>query len=221
MKKHIRTKKIIISVVLLGLVILLISFHQPILIGAGRFLAPERTGKADVVILEGEELIREKAVKIGVELLYSGRANRMVLVLQEYSDGEQAFALPNNYPAFLAKNLEGLGLKKNQYMIFGVPTHHPITLTEARIVLADLSTYGVKSAILVAEGFHTRRSFWAYKQVGLSFGIEIIPFPIFVKYRSDNWWQKAEGLRGFFSESIKFSYYLIRGYIPVKSLVVT
>ena len=108
-----------------------------------------------------------------------------------------------------------------EIIIIEVPTNHPITLTEARIVLADLSKHRVKSAILVSEGFHTRRSFWAYKQVGLSLGIEIIPFPIFVKYRSEDWWQKAEGLRGFFSEFIKFSYYLIRGYIPVKSLIIT
>jgi len=220
MKKHNRTKKIIISVILLGLVILLISSYQPILIGAGRFLAPEGTGNADVVILEGEGRIREKAVKVGIELLSSGNAKRMVVVLQQNGGDEKIFAL-DDYSLLLVKNLQSLKLRKDQFLIIEVPTNHPITLTEARIVLADLSKHGVKSAILAAEGFHTRRSLWAYKQVGLSLGIEIIPFPIFVKYRSDNWWQKAEGLREFFWESIKFSYYLLRGYIPVKSLLVT
>ena len=220
MKKHNRTKKIIISVILLGLVILLISSYQPILIGAGRFLAPEGTGNADVVILEGEELIREKGVKIGIELISSGNAKCMVVVLQQNEEDEKIFALPD-YSLLLAKNLQSLKLRKDQFLIIEVPTNHPITLTEARIVLADLSKHGVKSAILVAEGFHTRRSFWAYKQVGLSLGIEIIPFPYFTEYRSENWWQKAEGFRGFFSESIKFLYYLLRGYIPAKSLLTT
>jgi hypothetical protein len=220
MKKHIRAKKIIFSVTLLGLVILLISSYEPILTGAGRFLAPEGTGKADVVILEGEEVIRKKAVKIGIELLSSGGAKRMVVVLQQREEDEKIFAL-DDYPLLLVKNLQSLKLRKDQFLIIQVPTNHPITLTAARVVLANLSKDGVKSAILAAEGFHTRRSFWAYKQTGLPLGIEIIPLPYFTEYRSEGWWQKAEGFRGFFSESIKFFYYLLRGYIPLKSLIVT
>jgi hypothetical protein len=164
------SKKLLFSVILLGLVILFISSYQPILIGAGRFLAPAGMGKADVVILEGEELIREKAVKVGIELLSSGNVKRMVVVLQQSGEDEKIFAL-DDYSLFLVKNLQSLKLRKDQFLIIEVPTNHPITLTEARIVLADLSKHGVKSAILVAEGFHTRRSFWAYKQVGLSLGI--------------------------------------------------
>lgn len=85
-----RAKKIIFSVILLGLVILLISSHQRILIGAGRFLAPTGMGKADVVILEGEELIREKAVKVGIELLSSGNVKRMVVVLQQSGESRES-----------------------------------------------------------------------------------------------------------------------------------
>ena len=121
------------------------------------------------MILEGEELIREKAVKIGIELLSSRSAKRMVVVLQRNPEDEQTFALPD-YSLLLAKKLQSLGLQKDQFIIIGVPTNHPITLTEARIVLADLSKHGVKSAILVVEGFHTRRSFWSYKEAGLPLG---------------------------------------------------
>jgi hypothetical protein len=144
----------------------------------------------------------------------------MIVVLQKSPEDEQTFALPD-YSMLLAKNLQILELRKDQFLIIKVPRDHPITLTEARIVLTDLSQNGVKSAILVAEAFHTRRSYWAYKQVGLPLGIEIIPLPYFTRYRNENWWQKTEGLRGFFWESIKFSYYLIKGYIPVRSLLVT
>jgi len=220
MKKGTISKKLLFYVILLGLVILLISSYQPILIGAGRFLAPEGTGKADVVILEGEGWIREKAVKVGIELISSGNAKRMVIVLQQDEENEKIFAGPD-YSLLLVKSLQSLKLRKDQFLIIEVPTNHPITLTEARIVLADLSKHGVRRAILVSEGFHTRRSFWAYKQVGLSLGIEIIPFPIFVKYRSENWWRNVRGAREFVSEFLKFIYYLIRGYIPVKSLLTT
>ena len=220
MKKQYISKKLLFYVILLGLVILLISSYQPILIGAGRFLAPVGTGKADVVILEGEGLIREKAVKVGIEFLSSGNAKRMVVVLQQDGENGKIFAL-DNYCLLLVKNLQGLKIQEDQFMLIEVPTNHPITLTEARIVLGDLSKHGVKSAILAADGFHTRRSFWAYKQVGLSLGIEIIPFPIFVRYRIDNWWQTVRGTGHFVSEFLKFIYYLIRGYIPVRSLFVT
>jgi hypothetical protein len=47
-------------------------------------------GKADVVILEGEELIREKAVKVGIELLSSGNMKRMVVVLQQSGESRES-----------------------------------------------------------------------------------------------------------------------------------
>ena len=103
------SKKLLFSVILLGLVILLISSYQPILIGAGRFLAPEGTGKADVVILEGEELIREKAVKVGIELLSSGNVKCMVVVLQQNEEDEKIFAL-DDYYLFLARTLCSFGV---------------------------------------------------------------------------------------------------------------
>jgi uncharacterized SAM-binding protein YcdF (DUF218 family) len=220
MKKLISSKKIIFSVILLGLVVLLAFYYQTILIGMGRFLALERLGKADVVILEGTELIREEAVMTGLKLISSGNARRLVIVYQE-SEEEKIFGRPLDYNLYLIRKLKDLGLKEDQIIVLGVPKEHPITLTGAQIVLSNISKRGVKSAILLAEDFHTRRSYWTYRKVGSSLGIEIIPHAYFTKYRNENWWEKAEGLREFFGESIKFFYYLVRGYIPVKSILVT
>ena len=220
MKKLISSKKIIFSVILLGLLVLLAFYYQTILIGMGRFLALERLGKADVVILEGTELIREEAVMTGLKLISSGNARRLVIVYQE-SEEEKIFGRPLDYNLYLIRKLKELGLKEDQIIVLGVPKEHPITLTGAQIVLSNISKRGVKSAILLAEDFHTRRSYWTYRKVGSSLGIEIIPHAYFTKYRNENWWEKAEGLREFFGESIKFFYYLVRGYIPVKSILVT
>lgn len=195
-------------------------YYQTILIGMGRFLALERLGKADVVILEGTELIREEAVMTGLKLISSGNARRLVIVYQE-SEEEKIFGRPLDYNLYLIRKLKELGLKEDQIIVLGVPKEHPITLTGAQIVLSNISKRGVKSAILLAEDFHTRRSYWTYRKVGSSLGIEIIPHAYFTKYRNENWWEKAEGLREFFGESIKFFYYLVRGYIPVKSILVT
>ena len=185
---------------------------------AGDFLAPTGVGNADVVILEGTKVIREKGVKAGMSLLASQRAQSLVIVYHD-AENERIFAWPTNYNSFLSQKLEELGLKKERLRVIEVPDIHPITFTEAQIVLSHLSGQGVKSAILLSEGFHTRRSFWTYKQVGLPMGIKIIPYPYFIKYHNDDWWQKVDGAYAFMNEFLKFIYYLLCGYIPVKSLV--
>jgi hypothetical protein len=200
------------------LLILLLSYKH-ILIAAGKFLAPEGEGNADVVILENTELIREKGLKISMDMLSSGRTNLLVIVYQNSGD-ERIFDRPSNYTVLITQKLEDLGLKKDQFQVIEVPMEHPITLTEAQTVLSILSRSGLKSAILLAEGFHTRRSYWAYKQIGASLGIKIIPYPYFSKYRNEDWWTKVNGISDFSYELLKFIYYLLRGYVPVKSLLV-
>jgi hypothetical protein len=201
-----------------ALVILLLSY-KTILMSAGNFLAPQGVGNADVVILENTELIREKGIEICMDLLSSGRINHLVIVYQNSGD-ERIFDRPLNYNLLLTQKLELLGLKKEQLQVIEVPTEHPITLTEAQSVLSKLSKAGVKSAILLAEGFHTRRSYWAYKKVGLPLDIKIIPCPYFMKYSNEDWWTKINGVSEFTYELLKFMYYVLRGYIPVKSLLV-
>ncbi len=200
------------------LVVLLLSYRT-ILIAAGKFLAPEGAGNADVVIVENTELIREKGLKMGMDILSSGRTKHLVVVYQN-SGNERIFDRPLNYNLLLTQKLEILGLKKDQIQVIEVPTEHPITLTEAQTVLSILSRSGVKSAILLAEGFHMRRSYWAYKQAGTPLGMKIVPCPYFMKYRHEDWWTKIRGVSDFAYELSKFIYYLLRGYVPVKSLLV-
>ncbi len=76
---------------------------------------------------------------------------------------------------------------------------------------------GVKKAILLAEGFHTRRSLWAYQRMGNSLGIRFVPVPYFPSYSKEKWWEDLEGIKDFTAESAKLGYYLIRGYLPVSS----
>ena len=216
--KMIRRKRLVsILVLFLFFLIILLYFIEEILMGAGNFLAPEGTGKADVIILEGDELIKADMVKTGMSLLSSGRADCLVIVLHQQPENRQNFALPD-YRLLLAKGLENLGLRNNQFQIIAVPINHPITLTEAKIVIPNLSKSRVRRAILVTRGFHTRRSYWVYRQEGMSLGIEIIPHPYFISYQKEKWWKRIEAVDDFFQESLKIIYYFFRGYIPLKSL---
>jgi len=219
MKNAINSKKLIFSIILLGTIALLLSYYQTILIGAGRFLAPEGASEADVVIIEGTELVREKALTRGIDLLSSGMAKKLVVVHQNAQNGK-SYIKPHDYDLMITGRLERFGIRKDRVLVLEVPADHPITLTEAKIVIPFLSQNGIKSAILLTEGFHTRRSFWVYQQVGCSYGIKIIPHPYFL-YPQKSWWQEIEGVRDFFAEFLKYFYYLLRGYVPLKSLVMT
>ena len=56
---------IFLIVVLLGMGIWFYS--SVILIGAADYLAPQGNSRADVIVIEGNELLKEKAVKYGLE----------------------------------------------------------------------------------------------------------------------------------------------------------
>ncbi len=221
MRHLLASRKLLFPVFLLGLVLVCLVFsYQTILIESGRFLAPEVTGKADVLILEGTELIRERPVRAAMELLASGRADRMAVVVHQDLTDRPIFAL-QNYARLITRDLEALGLRKDQFQVIEVPSNHPITLTEAQIALATLSRSEVRSVVLMAEGFHARRSFWVYKQVGTPLGMKIYLYPYFREYEAKTWWRTVDGCYEFFSESFKLFYYVIKGYIPVRSLFAT
>ena len=209
--------KIIFSFLGLSL-ILLFLFYSPILDKAGRFLAPEEIGEAEVVILVNSGWIEKDVLIIGLHLLPKVKANRLVIV--HHKNRKESPSLRSKLDTLLlSRELDLLGLKEDQIHILEVPSDHPITLTEAEIVLTHLSKEGIQRAVLLCEGFHTRRSYWTYKHIGLTLGIKIFPHPYFIKNQKQLWWQQKRGIHLFITESLKFLYYILKGYIPLKSLL--
>jgi uncharacterized SAM-binding protein YcdF (DUF218 family) len=206
---------------LAGFILVLLFCYQSILRGAAGYLAPSKEGKADVVILEGTQVLQKGAITAGKGLLSEGKAHRLVVILHQTPQMEELFALPSNYPQLVQQELERLGLKRNQFFVIVSPVSHPITLTEAKFVLAELSRTKVRSAILISEGFHTRRSFGVYQQEGKGLDIRIIPHPYYFSYQKENWWLHTEGVRAFVTEFLKLGYYLLKGYISLKGVIFT
>jgi hypothetical protein len=199
---------------LAGFLLILIFLSGPILNRAGDFLAPFSKENAEVVILEGTETIRNGVVREGVDLLQNSKTRRLVVVMHLHEKEGQLFAIQEEYPRMLRKKLKTLGLREEQLEIILVPINdHPITLTEARFVMAVLAKEGVRSAVLVSEGFHTRRSWAVYRQEGEGFKISVKPHPCFINYKKENWWKQKEGIRDFVQESSKLVYYLVFGYV--------
>lgn len=199
--------------------ILVFSFREKILIAAGNFMAPETNlleKTADVVILEGTEFIEITKVHKGLEILSSGRAKRMVLVLHQIRQTYRPFAITENYPSSVQKELQRLGLKESDFSIIVAPLRDPITLMTARFVIDRLSREGVKEAILVSSGFHTRRSYLVYQHIAAPRNIKIYPLACHDSYPLTNWWNEGHGARHFFEELQKLAAYLVMGYIPPK-----
>jgi len=207
----------LIGILLLVILLLLLSFYETLLRRAGDFLAPERIEEADAIIIESSELVREGAIQVGVDFITQKKANLLVVVYQN-SDRERILGKPTDYGLYITTKLREIGLKKEEISVLEVPKEHPITLIEAQIVLSHLAKRGVQKAILIAESFHTRRSFWAYRNVGQTVGIKIYPYPLFIKFQKDSWWKDHQGKREFVIETGKFLYYLFSGYIPIESL---
>jgi hypothetical protein len=132
----------------------LISFHQLILKGAGSFLAPTGKERAEVVVLEGTQVIKKGALNAGIRFLFDGKARSMVVVLHQPSNENQVLALQERYPHLILNELEHVGLEKEKVQVILAPIDgHPITLTEARFVANKLSDHGVRSAILFWKDF--------------------------------------------------------------------
>ncbi len=177
-------------------------------------------GKAEVIILEGTETIKNGAVQEGIELLRTSQAKCLVIVLHISKKEGQLFAIQEEYPKLLKEKFKALGLKEKQLKILFVPINdNPITLTEARFVVGILAKEGFRHAILLSEGFHARRSWSVYRQEGKRFNISVMSYPFFIDFRKENWWHQKEGIRDFVEEVTKLVYYLGCRYISIGSVL--
>lgn len=193
--------------------------RNAILFKAGSFMAPETDrieGVADVIILEGTEFISRSAISMGLKLLSSGKARRMVIVLHAIAPNHRPFAFNEDYPSSVRNELKNLGVKDSTFTIIVTHINNPVTLVSAKSVLEALSKEGIKTAILVSPGFHMRRSFLVYQYLSIPLKIKIYPIACLEAYQLNNWWNQDQGPRDFLSEFQKLVYYIIEGYIPLK-----
>jgi len=197
-------------------IVLAFFFHETILFHAGKFMAPDGDYKADVAIIEGNEFVPAGMVVRGLNLLSSGRVKRLVIVLQSIAGLHRPYGLNMGYANIVSKELQDHGLKETDFIIIETPIRNPVTLTAARVALDALSRDNIKSAVLLSQGFHTRRSFLAYQFAGTPRKIKIFPAACFTEYEPDEWWKRYPGIRDFGTEALKLAYYLAGGYIPLK-----
>jgi hypothetical protein len=196
------------------LIALLFFFHQPLLTGMGNWLAPAGEPVGEAAVLEGTQVVIARGVAKGVALLREGKVKYLYLVLHLFPTDRRLFAIQEEYAGYLGKELENLGVKRGQYRVLLAPIEdHPITLSEARYVVPVLGRERIKKAVLLAEGFHTRRSWRVYQRVGKDLRVEFVPYPYFSAFPEEQWWRHVEGVKEFVGESVKWGYYLVMGYL--------
>lgn len=211
-------KKIFIGFLLILIVVGVAGYlyREPFLAKAGQFMAPQSNDTADVVILEGASYIYSGFIQKGMEMLAGGKAKKMIVVIHRIAPAHHPFGVNGDYPDAVRQKMKEIGLKENQFKIVVTPLRNPVTLTEAQFVFKDLESEKISSAILVAQSFHTRRSYLAYAYVAEPLKIKIYPLAGFTDFKMERWWTTDPGWREFLSESGKLFYYLVFGHIPFK-----
>ena len=209
--KQRRAAYIVVPLSLVALVLL--AFHSPILARAGRYMAPTTKDSADVLVLAGTNVANEGTLHEGMALLSHGKASRMAVVLLYPLLRAPDSALERECARLIALESLRLGVKEERTSVISVPiAGHPITRLESILVTDRLHREGVRSAILLSDAFHTRRSIAAYRQEASRLGLNIVPRAHFNGYDCDSWWRTSQGIDDFVKESSKFLYYLATGY---------
>ena len=213
--------KWILRIFLLAVIVAAVAGYvarESLLEKAGHFLAPQGDYTADAVILEGADYIRTGFVEEGLDLLKAGKVRRVIVVIHRIAPAHRPFGINGDYPDIVREKLKAKGLKDSDFQVIVAPIRSPVTLKEAQFVLQELAGGDdkIQTAILVAPGFHTRRSYLAYAHLGGPLSIRIFPSASFTNYTLDQWWTDKAAVREFCAESFKLFYYLAFGHIPFK-----
>lgn len=197
-------------------IVLVYIFREPILDRAGELMAPHGEYSADIAILCGTSFLDRSVANAGFELLKAGKVKRLVVVLHNISPLHRPYGYNDNYPEMVRKEIRKSGLKESDFEILVTHIHHPLTLIEAQGAMKAISQMNVRSAVLLAPGFHTRRSYLVYQYCASPYQIKIYPQACFKGYMSEKWWATNDGMRDFAAEFAKLAYYIAGGYIPFR-----
>ena len=166
---------------------------------------------ADISILDGAGAIGTGVVSRGVELLSSGKAKSMAVVLHNIGKNHWPFDFYEDYPSSVRKELRKLNLKDSDVTTIVTPIRNSVSLTSVNCVLKILAENCLKEAILVSSGFHMRRSFLLHQYLSIPLNIKIYPVACFDKYLPNEWWNNDNGPRYFLSKVQKLAFYMARG----------
>jgi hypothetical protein len=127
----------------------------------------------------------------------------LVPILSSASDGE-----PNDVSLGFVDVMCRIS-RVSDCITFHVPSVEPITLNLARGTAQELNARGIRSMLLVTDGFRSRRAFDVYAAVLNPSGITVHCQPVFGSHTPLNWSESSHGVEEVGLQFIKLWYYRI------------
>lgn len=186
----------------LGLLVLLLAIHRPVLTAVGNSLIHQGPVTAsDALVLEhydADYLVFEQARN----LQRDGLATRVIIPCQ-------TFGGPTNL------NVVSLGIievmtrvsRLADPEVIPLTSSEPYTLTTARAMAQHLAAQKITSVIVVSPLFRSRRSMLVYETVLAPLGIEVSCSPSPSSVGPDTWWKSTHGIQNVGLEFGKLWYY--------------
>jgi hypothetical protein len=156
---------------------------------------------SDILLLENFDpnyLIFERAA----ELAKAGFASRALVPVQASSDPTVANSVSKGIAELMARQARSGTLET-----IPILETEPISLTAAFQIREHLSKQHVRSVIVVAPGFRSRRSSLVYSTVLGDAGMQVSCTPVFGRTTPEHWMDTWHGIQDVTQEFLKLQYY--------------
>jgi hypothetical protein len=161
----------------------------------------EDLGQSDVILVENFDpnyLVFERAAA----LQSAGLASRVLVPVQHSGDPSVANAVSRGVAEVMARQA-----RLNAWEIVLIGETEPVTLNAAFQVRTRLAQDRVRSIIVVAPGFRSRRSALVYHAVLKDLDARVYCVPVFGRIRPDRWTDTWHGIQQVTEELLKLQYY--------------
>ncbi len=216
MKKHkkLLSRFVFFSVFILVLITLLCTKKLWLASMAAVLDVPFTEEHADLVIVEGGNIVPAVFMERAIELIKNNKAEKMLIVLNTADGAVDAFGV-DNYPALLDSALKKNNISESQYHILLSHIQDPFTRNSAITIFQYLENEpaATDTLMLLQDTFHAKRSLLAYRKVFEPSEIHVLACSVPIHVNAQNWWQSLSGVRRVYGEYAKFIYYKFKGYI--------
>jgi uncharacterized SAM-binding protein YcdF (DUF218 family) len=176
--------------VLLGLAVVLLAFHAPILRGLGTYLIDaDEPAPADVAVVLAGDMTGER-LRSAISLVHAGFVPLIAVsgpcCLYGQNEGDMAveMAVKEGHP-------------RNLFVV--VPNRSHSTREESVEIARFLRKRRFSSYLLVTSNFHTRRARSVYRTTTPEMSIRVIAAP-YEDFKPDLWWRSRQGQKVFLGE---------------------
>jgi len=206
-------KRVTALIIILVCVVSGAIFTKPVFRSMGRYLArPDSTETADIVVVEGGNVVSKIKMNRAIQLYKAGQAKRIYVLLNALQGNVDVFGI-GNYDTMIAASLDSLGIPARDYVIHSMAIRGPYARNTALELLKGIKDKNISSILIVNDKFHIRRSYLVYQKVLREIDVRVYTYTFDIYVDTETWWRSIDGVRRVAGEYIKLVYYRFKGYI--------